>query len=68
MSALIDSENPTNPGMLSLLFAKACRNSSEESEEESCEHQDNTNIHCQPFPKPICEEREIYAHYGSCHR
>jgi hypothetical protein len=40
----------------------------EESPVESCEYQDNANIHCQPFPEPISEEREIYTDYDGCHR
>jgi hypothetical protein len=40
----------------------------EESRVEGCEHQDNANIHCQPFPESISEEREIYANYDGCHR
>jgi hypothetical protein len=40
----------------------------EESQVESCEHQDNANIHCQPFPKSVSEEHEIYTDYDGCHR
>jgi hypothetical protein len=40
----------------------------EESEVESCEHQDNANIHCQPFPEMVSEEREIYTDYDGYHR
>jgi hypothetical protein len=40
----------------------------EESEVECCEHQDNANIHYQPFPESLSEEREIYTHYNGCHR
>jgi hypothetical protein len=39
----------------------------EESEVESCEHQDNANIHCQPFPESVSEEHEIYTDYDGCH-
>jgi hypothetical protein len=39
----------------------------EESEEESCEHQDNTNIHCQPFPESTFEEHEICTDYDGYH-
>jgi hypothetical protein len=35
----------------------------EESEVESPEHQDNANIHGQPFPESVSEEREIYTDY-----
>jgi hypothetical protein len=41
---------------------------SEESYVESCEHQDNGNIHCQPFPKSVLEEHEIYSDYNGRHR
>jgi hypothetical protein len=40
----------------------------EESQVESCEHQDNANIHCQPFPELVSEEHEIYTDYDGCHR
>jgi hypothetical protein len=42
----------------------------EESQVESCEHQDNANIHHQPFPEPesVSEEHEIYTDYNGCHR
>jgi hypothetical protein len=40
----------------------------EESKVESSEHQDDANIHCQPFPELISEEREIYADYDGRHR
>jgi hypothetical protein len=45
-----------------------CSLTSEESQVESCEHQDNANIHCQPFPESVSEEYEIYADYDGCHR
>src|SRR5215831_8107445 len=41
---------------------------SEESQVESCEHQDNANIHYQSFPESVSEEHEIYADYNGCHR
>ena len=44
-----------------------CSGTPEESEVESCEHQDNANIHTQPFPETISEEREIYTDYDGCH-
>jgi hypothetical protein len=34
-----------------------------EPEVESSKHQDNANIHCQPFPESVSEEREIYTDY-----
>jgi hypothetical protein len=40
----------------------------EESQVESCEHQDNANIHCQPFPESVSEEHEIYTDYDGYHR
>jgi len=40
----------------------------EESQVESCEHQDNANIHCQPFPESVSEEHEIYNDYDDWHR
>src|SRR5262249_42763758 len=40
----------------------------EESEVKSSEHQDNANIHRQPFPESVSEEREIYTDYNGCHR
>jgi hypothetical protein len=40
----------------------------EESEIESREHQDNANIHRQPFPESVSEEQEIYTDYDGCHR
>jgi hypothetical protein len=40
----------------------------QESQVESCEHQDNTNIHYQSFPESVSEEHEIYADYNGCHR
>ena len=40
----------------------------EESEVESCKHQDNADIHCQPFPKSVFEEQEIYTDYAGYHR
>jgi hypothetical protein len=40
----------------------------EESQVKSCEHQDNANIHGQPFPESVSEEQEIYTDYDGCHR
>jgi hypothetical protein len=45
-----------------------CSWTPEESEVESYEHQDNANIHCQPFQESISEEHEIYTDYGGYHR
>jgi hypothetical protein len=39
----------------------------EKSQVESSEHQDNANIHYQPFPESVSEEREIYTDYNGCH-
>jgi hypothetical protein len=40
----------------------------EESEVEGYEDQDNANIHCQPFPESVSEEREIYTDDDGYHR
>jgi len=40
----------------------------EEYQVENNEHQDNTNIHYQPFPESVSEKHEIYTHYDGCHR
>jgi hypothetical protein len=40
----------------------------EESQVESSKHQDNANIHYQPFPKSVSEEHEIYTDYNGYHR
>jgi hypothetical protein len=42
----------------------------EESQVESNEHQDNADIHCQPFPESesVSEEHEIYTDYDGHHR
>jgi hypothetical protein len=45
-----------------------CSWTPDESPVESREHQDNANIHCQPFPESVSEEREIYTDYDGCHR
>jgi hypothetical protein len=45
-----------------------CSWTPEESQIESCEHQDNTNVHCQPFPESVSEEYEIYTDYDGCYR
>jgi hypothetical protein len=45
-----------------------CSWTPEEYQVESSEHQDNANIHCQPFPESVSEEREIYTDYDGCHR
>jgi len=39
----------------------------EKSQVESSEHQDNANIHYQPFPESVSEEHEIYTDYNGCH-
>jgi hypothetical protein len=39
----------------------------EESQVESSEHQDNANIHYQPFPESVSKEQQIYADYNDCH-
>ena len=40
----------------------------EEFKVESSEHQDDSNIHCQPFPESVSEEHEIYTDYDGYHR
>jgi hypothetical protein len=40
----------------------------EKSQVESCEYQDNADIHHQPFPKSVSEEHEIRADNGGHHR
>jgi hypothetical protein len=49
-------------------YIAPCSWTAEESEVESSEHQDNANIHCQPFPESASEERDIYTDYDGCHR
>jgi hypothetical protein len=39
----------------------------EESQVERCEHQDDANVHCQPFPESVSEERKIHTDYDGCH-
>jgi hypothetical protein len=39
----------------------------EESQVESCEHQNNTDIRDQPLPESISEEHDIYADYDGYH-
>jgi len=45
-----------------------CSWTPEESKVEGYEDQDNANIHCQPFPESVSEERDIYADYDGYHR
>jgi hypothetical protein len=45
-----------------------CSWTPEESKVESSEHQDNANIHYQPFPESVSEEHEIYTDYDGDHR
>jgi hypothetical protein len=37
------------------------------SQVESCEHQDDANVHHQPFPEMVSEERDIRSDYNDCH-
>jgi hypothetical protein len=37
----------------------ACSWMPQESPVERCEHQDDSNIHCQPSPESVSEEHEI---------
>ena len=36
----------------------------QESEVEGCEHQDDSYIHCQPFPELVPEEEDIYSDHN----
>jgi len=49
------------------VVAPPCSWTPEETQVESCGHQDNANIHCQPFPESVSEEHDIYADYDGCH-
>jgi hypothetical protein len=40
----------------------------QESQIERREHQDDSDIHCQPFLESVSEEREIHTDYDGCHR
>ncbi|MGC2061237.1 MAG: hypothetical protein WA653_23455, partial [Candidatus Sulfotelmatobacter sp.] len=40
----------------------------QESQVESCEYQDYSNIRYQPFPESVSEEREICTDYDGHHR
>jgi hypothetical protein len=40
----------------------------QESQVESCEYQDNADIHGQSFPEPTPEEQEIYTDNDGCHQ
>jgi hypothetical protein len=40
----------------------------QESQVERREHQDDSNIYCQPLPESISEKHEIYTDYDGCHR
>jgi len=44
-----------------------CSWTPQESQVERCEHQDDSNIHYQPFPESVSEEREIHTDYDGCH-
>jgi hypothetical protein len=47
--------------------SRLCSWTPDESQVESCEHQDNANIDCQPFPESVSEKHEIYNDYDGCH-
>ena len=47
---------------------RAARSRLEESQVKSCEHQNDPNIHQQPFPEPGSEEQEIYTDDHGYHR
>src|SRR5580693_116745 len=40
----------------------------EEPQVESSEHQHQADIHDQPFPESVSEEREVDSDYDGCHR
>jgi hypothetical protein len=48
--------------------AAPCSWALEKSQVESAEHQDNADIHYQPFPESVPEEREIHTDYDGRHR
>jgi hypothetical protein len=39
----------------------------QESPIEGCKHQDNPNVHDQPFPEPIPKEHEVYIDNNRYH-
>ena len=45
-----------------------CSWTPEESKVESCEHQYNANIHCQPSPESVSEGHDIDTDNDGCHR
>jgi hypothetical protein len=45
-----------------------CSGTSEKSQVESCEHQDNANVDCQPFQESVFKKHEIYTDDDTCHR
>src|SRR5579862_4716031 len=45
-----------------------CSWTPQESKVECCEHQDDSNIHGQPFPESVSEEHDIYTDYDGYHR
>jgi hypothetical protein len=47
---------------------KPCSWMPQESQVESSEHQDDSNIHCQPFPESVSEEQDIYSDDDGYHR
>src|SRR5579862_9398996 len=55
-------------GPIPLNAIAPCSSTPEESQVERYEHQDDSNIHQQPFPKPVSEKHEIYGDDDGCHR
>jgi hypothetical protein len=47
-------------GQFEALAVAPCSWTPQESQVESCEHQDDSNIHYQPFPESVSEEHQIY--------
>ena len=50
------------------MYGQSCSWTPQESEVEGYEDQDNANIHGQPFPESVSEEREIYTDDNGYHR
>src|ERR1035441_7103840 len=54
--------------ILIFLICASCSWTFQESEVEGCEYQDDTYVHCQPFPGPALEEQEIDRDDHDCHQ
>jgi hypothetical protein len=51
-----------------MALPRPCSGSPEESQVESGEDQDNTNVDRQPFPESVSEEQDIDTDDDGCHR